>query len=234
MTVQPATNPERAIKTALELGVAAITTDPTILNSVLRSLDVDELARVRAYWADHPPDVFLGFLPLESGAVPAFAVTLLQETTQQDYVGNDAGALWDNNDGKTGNLYASRLSSVYGIHVWAESADVCAYYYRVARRIMNVARWRFESLQLQCQVTGGQDMIPDPQYAIPGLFLRRLTVTVELQEEWDDSDELWSALNGDPAPWLTADGSLTIARVDADQDEDGQVDGGVDTYTLGG
>ena len=192
--------PEQRIALVLKQGVSAITSDPTLLNPILSDLSDNDLTSIRTYWTNHPPIVLSGYARSE-GPFPCFAITLTSEEIAQDYVGVGQEAyflgsppVYNPSDDKQGSEYKRRVTGTYGIHIYAEHPDVCSLYYRVARRIMNVGMWRLLEGALNEPVLSGQELAPDASYTPDNLFVRRLSVTVEYEEKWTNTDALAAAL----------------------------------------
>jgi hypothetical protein len=211
-----ATSPEQRIRLTMLQGVQAITATPSLLDNILEDLSPTDLASVKAYWGDHPPTVLSGYARSE-GPFPCMAVTLMGEEIAQDYVGvgQEAMFLGGSPSDKGGTKFKRRVTGTYGITIYAEHPDIVACYYRVARRILNVGVWRMLEGGLNEPVISGADMMPDPRYAPDNLFVRRITVTTEYEEEWTDQDALALALVTTIEDYLTSDGVLNIFHVDS-------------------
>ena len=214
-----ATVPEQRIRLVLMQGVAAINNDVDLLDTILDDLSDNDLATMKNVWTDHPPTIVSGYARAE-GPFPCWAITLMSEESAQDYTGAGqeasfiGGALPDA-DCKAGTKFKRRVSGVYGVNIYAEHPDVCAFYYRIARKIMNVGMWRLLEGGLNEPVMAGADLIPDPRFAPENLFTRRLTVTVEYEEVWTDNDALAIALMTTIEDYLTCDGTLDIFHEDS-------------------
>lgn len=217
-----ATNPEQRIRLVLKQGVTAISANPTLLDDILVDLSANDLASIKAYWADHEPSVLSGYARSE-GPFPCIAVTLVSEDIAQDYVGIGQEARFlGTPPAKDGTKYKRRITGTFGVMIYAEHPDIVACYYRVARRILNVGVWRMLEGGLNEPVISGADLMPDPRYAPDNLFVRRLNVTVEYEETWTDTDALALALQTTIEDYLTTDGRLDIFHVDSG--------GGVEPY----
>ena len=211
--------PEQRIRLVLQQGVTAISGDVTLLDTILSDLSASDLAVIKGYWTDHPPTVVSGYARAE-GPFPCWAVTLTSEEITQDYVGVGQQATFlggppPTTDCKTGTEFKRRVTGTYGITIYAEHPDVCACYYRVARKIMNVGMWRLLEGGLNEPTLSGADLAPDPRYSPENLFVRRLTVSTEYEEVWVDSDALAVALMTTIEDYLTCDGTLNIFHEDS-------------------
>lgn len=205
--------PERIILSAMKTGVAAISANVDLLDSILATLDAPELQKAKDYWTQHPPTVLMGY-PRESSPFPCYALTLSSDDNLQDYVGLSEEALIGMDDEKEGNVLHRRITGRFTVFIYTEHPDTCAWYYRVLRRVMNVAVQRLIKAGLEEPVLGGADLAPDPRYTPENLYVRRLTLQVEYLEEWTDQDALWQALNDDPEEFLSADGTIEVKHED--------------------
>jgi len=207
------TMPERTVIEALQTGIAAILADTSILDTILSTVDADELVKVKAFFADHPPAITLGY-PRHGASLPLYAVTLGSDNVQADYIGIGEEAALDADNAVTGNLFGRRLTASFVVYIYADHPDVCAWYYRVARRILGVATRWFIDRGLTEPTLSGAELAPDPRYIPENVFVRRLTLTVEYEEGWDDTDTLFAAFYT-AEDRLTADGEVDITHEDA-------------------
>ena len=186
------TSPGKVIRNCLQIGVEAIVADPTVLNSIWEDQSAVDLASLKAYWTVHPPTIITGFARAEE-PFPLFAILLMSETTTQDYIGvGDQAFLMG--DVQMGSTFRKRVTGRFGIHVFAESPDLAAAYYRVARRILNVGTFYLIKNKLDSPKLDGQDLAPEAKYVSDNVFLRLLTLESEYEEIWPDNDALAIAL----------------------------------------
>lgn len=218
--------PELTIRTLLTLGRDAVTANPSILDFILQGAEAADLTSLKAHWAKHPPTILTGYARSE-GPFPAWAVVLMGDNPNQDYLGlgerledTDLDELFDDEVGRV------RTSGVFGIHVYAQHPDVCLAHYRVLRYILNLGRKWLIGRGLQEPQLTGAELAPDPRYLPDQLFVRRLTLTVEFEETWKADDAVAAALYT-PTVRLSPEGGLRIAHEDADVDGDGLPDGGI-------
>jgi hypothetical protein len=190
------TVPEQVIATLLKTGVAALTANPELLDPILENMTAHDRGAIKDYWATNPPNILSGYARAE-GPFPCVSVVLQAEQSLQDYVGfgEELEYVEAFDDGsKDHNIFKRRLSGSYALHVLAEHPDVCLAYYRVMRRIISVGfRW-LEHRDLYDPQLSGQELGPDARYSPEHLFIRRLILTVEYEEEWRDNDPLATAL----------------------------------------
>lgn len=217
--------PERIIYRALELGINAISADLTILDRILgvHMEDTTEQGKFRTIWQDTPPTLVLGY-PRTEAIFPCYAITLASDPPLQHRVGKGArlAVLGGGND-YNAERFSQRINSTYMVLIYATHPDVCAWYYRVARRILNVATAYLIKNGLTEPEINGQDLVPDPRYTPEHVFVRRLSLTIQYEETWTDQDGLWDALN-DPGYPTGIGSSVEVFHED-------QPNGGVHPYT---
>tara|TARA_Y100000034_G_scaffold136543_1_gene213725 strand:- start:4439 stop:5119 length:681 start_codon:yes stop_codon:yes gene_type:complete len=210
--------PEEILVTILKSGVEAVSADLSILGEILTNLHPNDLQQAKDYWEEHPPNVVSGYARGDS-AWPVIAVTLTGEQIQQDYIGLGEEALFiGDGDDKVGRRYKRRLTGQYGIHIYTEHPSVCAWYYRVIRRFLNVGIETMIRRGMQDPVMAGQDLAPDPRFVPENVFVRRLTITVEYEEAWESTSGLAEALLENSERYLAAAGELNIHHEDAGGD----------------
>jgi hypothetical protein len=223
--------PERTILTLLQLGVNAISADlnvsapgETVLDDILKSLDDDERAKARAFYAEHPPSILQGY-PRADQPFPLFAVTLTSDNEAERFIG--MGEHDEPATVKERVAFNQWTKAAFTIFVYAEHPDLCAWYYRILRRICNVGFRFLISKGLDNPMISGAELAPDPRYTPENLFVRRLTLTVEYDEEWNDRDALWQAINGDPVKFITDPEQIDARHVDTRDPLDGGSQGGI-------
>lgn len=192
MAVEPTGVPDIIIKKLIQDGIAAFSANLTLFDGVWRGLDADDIARLKAFWAGHPPTVLTGFAR-RTDPFPVFAVTLASDDTDTTLL--DDGEFFDEDEDDTIGREVTR--STFRIWVFAENPDVCAAYYRALRRILQVGKRRLESRGLLNPVLSGSELAPDPSYTPDNVFTRQVTLTVIFEESWSmdpASDDLAAAL----------------------------------------
>lgn len=200
--------PERILRTLIELGVTTIKNDTALLDSILTTLTASELAKAKTVFASNPPEVRMGYAR-EGFPMPCYAITLTDEQITQDYLSVSEQALIGGGLGE--NRYIRRCKGSFTVFVYSDHADVCGWLYRILRRIVNVGIPYLIAAALDDPILSGADLVPDPRYTPHNTYVRRLTITVEYEDFWDDTDGLWAAINGTPE----ATGTLgDIAHVD--------------------
>ena len=226
--------PERVILGAIRTGIEAILTDlstsapgSTVLDDILSDLDATEQAKARAIYAKTPPSLQQGYARKDA-SFPLFALTLASDTLDHDYIGVGELDTLGLGDEPTGAEFHRFVSGAFAILVYAEHPDICAWYYRVLKRILNAATPFLISNGLDDPKMQGADLAPDPRYTPDNLFIRRLTLTVYYDEEWSNTDALWRALNGEPEPFITEPEQIEVRRDDTFTPDQG----GIGTFEL--
>lgn len=230
--------PERVILDLLNTGIDALVSDlstssagDTVIDDILSVLDSDERVKAREYFASHYPDVVLGY-PRQGVAFPLIALILQSDSEANRYVG--LGEHAEETDGvKTGKEFADWTQGQFGIYVYAEHPDICAWYYRIARRVLQVGKTYLINNNLDNPVISGAELAPDPRYTADNLFVRRLVLNVEYEESWTDRDYLWESINGAPEEFITDSATgLDVRHVDSRDPLDGGSPGGIEPYSV--
>ena len=203
--------PERVILTLLHAGINAIEGDPTLLNPILTSVSDAERAKARALFASNRPSLVLGF-PRSGATLPCYAVTLTSDEILQDYIGQGDEAYLDDIPELLGSKFKRRVRGTFTVFVYGEHPDWTVWLYRVARRILNMGTRYLDAQGLQDPVISGADLAPDLRYSPENTYVRRLTLTVEYEDGWDDTDGLWIALNGAIEPFAPLTTRTTSIR----------------------
>ncbi len=221
MAVDPTGVPDITVKQLIQDGVAALTANPGLLDDIWRKLNADDIDRLKDFWAEHPPTTVTGFAR-RTDPFPLFAVTLASDDLEQPLL--DDGEFLDTDldgdgeedeEGDEDTIQREVTRSAFRIWVFAESPDVCAAYYRVLRRILQVGKRRLESAGLLNPVLSGSELSPDPAYTPDNLFTRQVTLTVIYEESWSVTDALAVALGPAREARLSRDGALNVRHVDA-------------------
>lgn len=218
MAVDPSAVPDITVKKLVEDGVTTISANVALLDGIWRGLDAGDIAKLKEHWTNHPPTVLTGFARRE-GPFPCFAVTLQSDSNDTTLIGDgemvDLDVLDPDEDETIGR---ETTSCTFRIYVFAENPDVCAAYYRVLRRILQVGKRRLESRGLYNPVLSGAELAPDASYTPDNLFVRQVTLVVLVEDSWSmepSADALAAALLPTPPARLSADGTLNVRHVDS-------------------
>lgn len=188
--------PERVIFTLIQMGVDAIVADTALIDRIIGDdVAAAELTKAKALFASNPPTVLHGY-PRVGVPFPCFALTLAEDAPLQQYVGQGEEALLDDDDEILGNQFKDRVRGSFTIFVISENPDWTTWLYRILRRILKVGTNYLIDNRLDDPLISGADLMPDPRYTPEATYVRRLTVTVEYEDRWDDTDGLWDAIYG--------------------------------------
>ena len=193
-------------------------------DACLDSTDVGtEPTAISELFVKRPPTTVHGFLRRDL-SFPAYCITLGSDTTYQQVLGDEAGFIDDGID--AGRSIDSEVRAyTFVILVVAQHPDHCLYLYHILMWIL--ARGKRALLLdgvLDVNMSGAE-VVPDANTAPAGLFIRRLTVT--LQREW-------TVIAPEDGPSFGTF-RITGAHYDAPSDGDpgadvGDVVGGVSTF----
>lgn len=178
---------ERLLYRVITDGVTYLVANPNEVvrffgeDACLDSTDVGtEPTEISALFVKRPPTTVHGFLRRDL-AFPAYCITLGSDSTYQQYLGDEAGFMSDGVD--AGRSIDSEVRAyTFVILVVAQHPDHCLYLYHILMWIL--ARGKRELLLdgvLDVSLSGAE-VVPDANTAPAGLFIRRLTVT--MQREW--------------------------------------------------
>lgn len=210
--VDPSNVPDVTVKQLVLDGVAALSANVALLAGIWKGLADDDIAKLTAFWGEHPPSVLTGFAR-RTDPFPCFAITLASDA--QDTALLDDGQFLDEDE--DADIGRETTTCVFRIYVFAENPDVCAAYYRVLRRILMVGKRQLESRGLYNPSLSGAELAPDPSYTPDNLFTRQVTLTVLLEESWSMSstDALAAALLPTQPTRLSPSGEVNVAHTDS-------------------
>lgn len=114
---------------------------------------------------------------------PCWSIVLVSEaegSAKEDrFLGDEADDLFDDLGNFQGACTASIWKSQYGIYVYAQSPDLCIYFYELCRFFMTRGRQFLKSEsggRVLDTAFSGADMMPDPRYVPENMFVRRFIV----------------------------------------------------------
>jgi len=194
---------ERLILLVLRSEVERLAADPDELTRFFRHFfDPTATAAQREQFVAHftksPPTTVLGY-PRSAAEFPCLAVTLdSEEETEPGVLGNYIGETLEGELGEDAEYEGAYFQQSYGVTVYAENPDVCAYLYQFAKLTLFGAREALENAGvLELKYSGGElgpeDHLPENMFArslhvqckvlmtVPRLFAhrdaRRLRIT---------------------------------------------------------
>lgn len=170
---------ERLVYAALQNGIAHFRQRPALWDRILRLLEDDERAKVRAAFAARPPTIRHGYAR-STDPFPLVTLTLAAESAWEGYLGE----LLDTHAPVPAAQYPRRLGRVTGelceqaldITVLAEHPDMALVLYQWAKYTLRAHDdWFLELGLIEPGFKGGAEIAPDPRYLPETLFARRLT-----------------------------------------------------------
>jgi len=139
-----------------------------------------------------PPHPIMGYAR-PGGPFPTWAVTLGNESTDQDYLGEDGSGRDDDGeiyiDPETGvpiDWKIRRWGHRYDVLTYVDHPDVCRYYYELCKHILVSGRSLFQSEDLDEITYQGAEMAPDPRYLPPNIFVRRFSISLRADQTYKD------------------------------------------------
>lgn len=197
---------ERIIYNRLVNGLQPYLDNPKLFRKFLvdGGISAEEAEEGRRYFAGdqtsdpvldaRPPHPIMGFAQ-PGGPFPAWAVTLGNENTAQDYLGEDGsgrdeyGEIYE--DPETGELIDAKVrrwDHRYDVFTYVDHPDAALYYYELCKKILVSGRSVFQQADLDEITYQGAELAPDQKYLPPGIFVRRFSV--QLKSDFEYSDEL--------------------------------------------
>lgn len=180
---------ERILFSALSDGLDVLKAKPKLFEAFLVAggLSAAEALEQRAYFVEKPPTVLHGYARA-GGVFPCWAITLGAESTDQDYLGEDAslldsdGEMSFDEDGNPEDHHIRRWSHSYEIWTYADHPDACLYYYYLSKQLLQEARSSLQSSDLDEITFLGNELAPDPKYLPSDLFVRRLMISLKSED----------------------------------------------------
>lgn len=123
-----------------------------------------------------PPKAILGY-PRSTAQFPCFSIILEGEQESQGFIGDFAGETTEDEDAKDASEYVGAFyDSTYGIYIYAEHPDVCAYLYQFAKSVIHAGKALLFSCGVQSMNLSGGELAPDETYIPENMFMRVLRV----------------------------------------------------------
>lgn len=172
----------RYIHTILTEGIAALETDPKIIDELFQDnyeLVSDEASTIKQYFIAKSCNVYNGY-PRTNTDYPSVNIILGEENETEHVIGDSGGDITDEDDP---NYLAEILTAIWGhtyrLLVVTEHPDVTAYYYEIVKFIMLEG---FDSLVddgcFEFELSGNE-LAPDPRYIPEHLFARQLVFSCQ-------------------------------------------------------
>lgn len=176
---------ERIIFNVLTAGLARMIAKPELFEEFLLEggCGADEAARAREYFEATPPTIIHSYARTD-GVFPCWAIVLGTESTEVDYLGEDAMDSYLDDDmarqfyldseGNREDPHSRRWGHNFEIYTYADHPDLTLYFYYLAKQILAEGRSLFQEQDLDEITYTGADLAPDPRYLPSGMFVRKL------------------------------------------------------------
>lgn len=126
----------------------------------------------------YPPKALLGY-PRSTAVFPCFSIILEGENEDTGLMGDFMGETTPDEEVDEFQEYVgSFYDSTYGIYIYAEHPDVCAYLYQYAKSVVHGGKALLLSCGVQKVVLSGGELAPDETYMPENMFMRVLRVNV--------------------------------------------------------
>lgn len=169
-----------------------MTAQPQQLVTIFQRLGAtaEEAAKIRAVWETKPPNVIHQY-PRTDASFPLFSIVLGAEgeaVKVMDNFGGYVGEYLGDEGGIGGGIGANNIvrTSVYTktfhVMVYTDHPDVTLYYYYLAKYFITQEQNELQAQGVLDLALTGADMGPDQAYAPEWLFVRRLTITLKIEE----------------------------------------------------
>lgn len=175
---------EAVIFDVLEAGKAYFTADPTRLNQIFQPegsvyrVSNTEMAKIRACWADKPPDVRHGY-PTAPTQVPCWALVLASEDIKAGFLGNLASA--EDLAPLQENIGAIEDRN-YSIYSYGIGNDMARWYYRIAKNLLISELDLLRDRGAENVTWSGRELEPLPEMLPHNVALRVLSLKVQVEE----------------------------------------------------
>jgi hypothetical protein len=166
--------------------------DPRRFESFLLSggLDEEEAASAKENFTEYPPALLHGFAR-QGGVFPCYALVLGNESTAQDYLGEnalpideDGNEYIDPDTGERIDIHVRRWEHRLDWYVYANHPDQALYNYYLLRHIMVGLRSRLQEEHLDEILFNGAELAPDPRYLPSDIFTRRFSMNFRSDEDY--------------------------------------------------
>lgn len=192
---------ERIILNRLRAVLALYVEDPRRYEKLLidRKISADEAARARASFTEHPPSVIMGYAR-QGSQFPAIAVVLGQDANVDDYIGEDAPMLgedeeteetdgldyYTDEDGQILDPHMRRWEVRVDLYLYAEHPDTTLYLYYLTKQMCVGSRTYWHTQQFEDVTYSGAELAPDQRYLPTDMWTRRFSMTLRHHEYYTD------------------------------------------------
>jgi hypothetical protein len=175
---------ERVLLTVLRTEIERLIADTSELDRFFSHFydpiaGAEERARFAGNFVREPPVVVLGY-PRTTGTFPCLAVILEGEEEQTNVLDDFVGESLPGEDAKEAAEYQGAIfRQNYGVYVFAQHPDVCAYLYQFAKLCLFGAKpYLIQAGLIEPHFSGGE-LNPGEMYLPDNMFSRVLRITAD-------------------------------------------------------
>ncbi len=123
-----------------------------------------------------PPTTVLGY-PRTTTEMPCFSIVLENEEESDNVLADGIGSTKEGEKSQYAHYVGAHWRSTFGVYVYAEHPDVCAYLYQFAKMILFGAKYVLRSCGfIEAKFSGGE-LAPEESAIPENLYMRVLRVT---------------------------------------------------------
>lgn len=177
--------PERIIQELLQQTIDQLKTDEPELTRFFSHFFVptagaDEVTEFVKHFMRRPPKALLGYART-SASFPCFAVVMMSENEEDAFVGDFAGQHDATFMGPDPSEFSGAFfSAEYGIFVYAEHPDACAYLYQFAKAVIHAGKQFLLGCGIIDLTLSGGELTPDESYMPDNMFMRVLRINARV------------------------------------------------------
>ena len=205
----------RFVHNILTAGVAAISADLTLLDDLFQAdylLTAAETAVIKTLWGTKPLKVINGYARRDSD-FPVVAIALSGEAESQNFIGDDAPQIEDEDDPYDGADVESAIwQHNYDLLIYTHHPDVTAYYYEIVKSILLAGYDALTGKDCFEYKLSGMDLAPDPGYLPDNLYARKMAFSC--QREFQRIDRASLADKGTKTAGMHIDSAGRAGDVD--------------------
>lgn len=185
---------ERIIYKILKNAVDYYITKPELFEQFLidGGLDVDEAANQKDFFISHQPNVIHGYAR-QGDNFPIWAITLGGESNDQDYLGEDASCIDEDEEtyldenGNPIDMHIRRWSHSFQVWTITDHPDVTLYYYYFCKKILQESKSLFQDEGIDEITFSGAELVPDPKYLPDSIFVRQLIINLKSDDIYHET-----------------------------------------------
>lgn len=184
----------RYLHILLTQGVTQIQDDPSVLDLLFQDnflLSDEELAIIKTYFKDHPPNIINGY-PRSDSEFPLVAITMSSDMESETFLNEDGGFIDDTDSEYFGmDIKTAIWDYVHQLHVYTEHPDITTYYYEIVKSILLANLDYLVDLDCFSFAISGTELAPDPRYIPEQIFARVITFKCSSEFQRFDKESRW-------------------------------------------